>query len=257
MDLTGKVALVTGASRGIGRAVATALAGAGASVVISSRKQDALDAAAVAIEDAVPGAAVLGIAANAGDPEGAAACVEGTMRHFGAVDVLVNNAATNPQMGPIIDMELAAWDKTYQVNVRGAVVWCQLVWRAWMREHGGAIVNMVSVGGLQPVGDIGAYNSTKAALIHVTKHLARELAPGVRVNAIAPGLVRTDMASVLIERLSARGEIAAHFPLGRVGEPDDVANAALFLASDRASWITGHTLTVDGGQLISNAPSDL
>ena len=255
MDLTGKVALVTGASRGIGRAVATAFAGAGASVVISSRKQEALDEAALAIEGAVPGAAILGIAANAGDPEAAAACVEDTMERFGAVDVLVNNAATNPQMGPIIEMELAAWDKTYQVNVRGAVVWSQLVWRAWMREHGGAIVNMVSVGGLQPFGDIGAYNSTKAALIHVTKHLARELAPGVRVNAIAPGLVRTDMARVLIERLSPE-EIAARFPLGRIGEPDDVANAALFLASERASWITGHTLAVDGGQLISNAPAD-
>jgi NAD(P)-dependent dehydrogenase (short-subunit alcohol dehydrogenase family) len=243
IDLDGKVALVTGASRGIGKAIAGALAGSGASVMLSSRKIEALEAAAADI-----GGAVAVHAANAGEPDQIAGCVDATMERFGRIDVLVNNAATNPYMGRSIDIDLPRFDKTWQVNYRGPVVWCQAVWRASMAEHGGAIVNIASVGGLSVENHIGHYNVTKAALIHLTRTLAADLAPGVRVNAIAPGLVKTDMARALWE--PAEDAIAARMPLRRLGEPADIANAALFLVSDLGSWITGQTLVVDGGALL-------
>jgi NAD(P)-dependent dehydrogenase (short-subunit alcohol dehydrogenase family) len=244
--LDGKVALVTGASRGIGRAIAAAYAGAGASVMLSSRKQDALEAAAAEI-----GGDTAVFAANAGEPDQVAACVAATMDRFGAVDILVNNAATNPYMGRPIDIDLPRFDKTWQVNYRGPVVWCQEAWRAWMAERGGVILNVASVGGMSVEPAIGHYNVTKAALIHLTRTLAADLAPMVRVNAVAPGLVKTDMARALWE--PAEAAIAARMPLRRLGEPDDIANAALFLASDLASWITGHTLVVDGGGMLGSA----
>jgi NAD(P)-dependent dehydrogenase (short-subunit alcohol dehydrogenase family) len=244
--LDGKVALVTGASRGIGRAIAAAYAGAGASVMLSSRKQDALEAAAGEI-----GGDTAVFAANAGEPDQVAACVAATMDRFGAVDVLVNNAATNPYMGRPIDIDLPRFDKTWQVNYRGPVVWCQEAWRASMAERGGVILNVASVGGMSVEPAIGHYNVTKAALIHLTRTLAADLAPSVRVNAVAPGLVKTDMARALWE--PAEAAIAARMPLRRLGEPDDIAHAALFLASDLASWITGHTLVVDGGGMLGSA----
>jgi NAD(P)-dependent dehydrogenase (short-subunit alcohol dehydrogenase family) len=187
-------------------------------------------------------------AANAGEPDQAEACVNACLERFGAVDILVNNAATNPYMGAAIDIDLARYDKTYQVNLRGPFVWTQLAWRAWMKEHGGSVINIVSVGGMTHGGLIGIYDNTKAALIHLTGHLAAELAPGVRVNAIAPGLVKTDFARALWEPNEAA--VARTMPLQRLGEPEDIAGAAVFLASDAASWITGHTLVVDGGALV-------
>ena len=243
LSLDGKVALVTGASKGIGRAIATAMAGAGAQVMLSSRKQDALDEAAAGIDGETAT-----FAANAGEPDQIEACVAATVARFGSVDILVNNAATNPYMGPSIDIDLARYDKTWQVNLRGALVWAQSAWKASMQERGGAIVNIASVGGLSVEPTIGIYNTTKAALIHLTKTLAAELAPTVRVNAVAPGLVKTDMARALWEPNEAA--IAKRIPLQRLGEPSDIANAALFLASDAASWLTGHTLVVDGGALV-------
>jgi NAD(P)-dependent dehydrogenase (short-subunit alcohol dehydrogenase family) len=251
-ELTGKVALVTGASKGIGLAIARSLADAGAAVMLSSRKQAGLDEAAAAITEAVPGAMLSTFAANAGDPDQAAACVAATVERLGALDVLVNNAATNPSMGATIDTDLGAWDKTFQVNVRGAFVWSQLAWRAWMREHGGAIINLSSIGGLRGDAAIGVYNTTKAAIVHLTRILAVELGPGVRVNAIAPGLVKTDFARALWE--PAGDEVAAGLPLRRLGEPDDIAHAARFLAGPGAAWITGHTLVVDGGALAGATP---
>jgi NAD(P)-dependent dehydrogenase (short-subunit alcohol dehydrogenase family) len=245
LDLRGKTALVTGASKGIGFAIADAYAAAGANVMLSSRKQDALDEVAPTI--AGPGD-VATFAANAGEPEQAAACVAATIEHFGALDVLVNNAATNPHMGAVIDVDLPRYDKTFQVNVRGPLVWIQEAWRAGMRDHGGSIINIVSIGGLRHGSGIGVYNVTKAALVHLTKVLASELAPGVRVNAIAPGLVKTDFARALWE--PAEDAVAAMLPLHRLGEPDDIAGAALFLASDQSSWITGEILVVDGGALL-------
>ncbi len=242
--LDGQVALVTGASKGIGKAIAKTLAEAGAQVMLSSRKQDALEAAAADIdgETAV-------YAANAGNPEAAAACVQATMDTFGAVDILVNNAATNPYYGPAIDIDLSRYDKTFEVNLRGPLVWSQEAWKASMRERGGSIINLASIGGMTVSEVIGIYDTTKAALIHLTRILASDLSPGVRVNGIAPGLVKTDFAKALWE--PAEEQIARHTPLGRLGVPQDIANAALFLASDLSSWITGHTLVVDGGALIA------
>ena len=244
LSLAGRVALVTGASRGIGRAIAASFAEAGAQVMLSSRKQDALDEAAAGMTGEVAT-----FAANAGEPDQAEACVAATVERFGAVDILVNNAATNPYMGPTIEIDLPRYDKTWQVNLRGPLVWTQAAWNASMKERGGNVINVASVGGLSVETSIGIYNTTKAALIHLTKILAADLAPHVRVNAIAPGLVKTDMARALWE--PAEEQIARRMPLHRLGVPEDIANAALFLASDLSSWITGHTLVVDGGALVS------
>lgn len=244
IDLEGRVALVTGASKGIGRSIAAALAASGAKVMLSSRKQDALDEAAAGMDGEVAA-----FAANAGDPDEAEACVAATVERFGRVDVLVNNAATNPYMGPAIDIDLARYDKTFQVNLRGPLVWTQLAHRASMAEHGGSVINIASVGGLSVEPSIGIYNTTKAGIIYLTKTLAAELGPKVRVNAIAPGLVKTDFARALWE--AHEEALARRLPTKRLGEPEDVAGAALFLASDLSSWITGHTLVVDGGALVT------
>jgi len=244
ISLDGKVALVTGASKGIGRAVAAELAAAGARVMISSRKAEALEEAAASMDGEVAWHA-----ANAGEPEQAEACVQATVERFGGVDVLVNNAATNPYMGPTIDIDLSRYDKTWHVNTRGALVWTQLAWRLAMAEGGGSVVNVASIGGIAVEPSIGVYNATKAALIYLTRTLAAELGPGVRVNAVAPGLVKTDMARALWE--PAEEAIARTLPLKRLGEPADIAHAVLFLASDLASWITGHTLVIDGGALVA------
>lgn len=243
IDLSGKVALVTGASKGIGAAIAGRLAASGASVMLSSRKMEALEEAAAAIEGDT---AVH--AAHAGRPEEAQACVAATIERFGGLDILVNNAATNPYYGKVIDIDLPRFDKTIEVNLRGPLVWTQEAWRQAMSERGGVVLNISSVGAMSYSGPIGVYDMTKAALIHLTKHLASELGPGVRVNAIAPGLVKTDFARALWE---PAGEDAVRpWPLQRIGRPDDIANAAAYLCSDMASWVTGEVLTVDGGSLL-------
>src|SRR5438270_2095934 len=244
LRLDGKTALVTGASKGIGFAIAKAMAESGAKVMLSSRKQEQLEKAAAEIDGEVDV-----FAANAGEPEQAEACVDATVERFGALDVLVNNAATNPYFGRAIDIDLSRYDETFQVNVRGAFVWTQLAWRSWMEEHGGSVINIASVGGMKFGGLIGIYDTTKAALIHLTKHLAVELAPDVRVNAIAPGLVKTDFAKALYQ--SGEEAVAAMMPLKRLGIPDDIAPAAVYLASDAASWVTGHVMVLDGGFLVS------
>ena len=248
IDLTGRTALVTGASKGIGRAVAAAYAAAGADVMLTSRKQDALDEAAATMTGDGHGR-VATFAANAGDPDAARACVDATIAAFGRLDILVNNAATNPYAGPIIDVDLGRWDKTFAVNVRGPLVWIQAAYEATMRANGGSVINMSSIGGIRNSPFIGVYNVTKAALIHLTKGLAGELGPAVRVNAIAPGLVKTDFARALWEH--GGDEIAAALPMRRLGIPEDIAGAALFLASDLSAWLTGHTIVVDGGALVA------
>jgi NAD(P)-dependent dehydrogenase (short-subunit alcohol dehydrogenase family) len=249
LRLDGKTALITGASRGIGAAVALAFAESGASVMLSSRKADALAEASSTIERAAGERAgeVDWHVANAGDPEQAAACVAATVARFGRVDILVNNAATNPYYGPMIDLDTSRADKTVRVNQSGYLEWMQAVWRAGMSEHGGVMLNMASIGGLSVEAGIGWYNVTKAAVIHLTRQMAGEVGPRVRVNALAPGLVKTEFARALWE--AGEESIAGRLPLGRLGEAEDIAKAALFLCSDAASWITGQTLVVDGGAL--------
>jgi NAD(P)-dependent dehydrogenase (short-subunit alcohol dehydrogenase family) len=245
LRLDGKVALVTGGSRGIGRAVAGRLAEAGSRVMLSARKTEALEEAAGELSAA--GADVDVFPANAGDPEAAEACVQATLSRFGALDVLVNNAATNPHFGRTIDIDRPRAEKTVAVNLEGPLVWTQCAQRLAMAERGGAVVNVASIGGLAVEPGIGWYNVTKAALIHLTRQLAWELGPAIRVNAVAPGLVRTDFARALWER---SGEaVAKRLPLKRIGEPDDVARAVLFLVSEAASWMTGTTVVVDGGAM--------
>lgn len=242
--LDNKVALVTGASKGIGKAIAAAFADAGASVMISSRKRDALEAARADM-----GGDVEVFEANAGDLDAARECVAATVDRFGGIDILVNNAATNPYMGPTIDIDESRHDKTMDVNVKAPLFWSQFAWHASMKQRpGSSIINIASIGGLSVEPAIGNYNVTKAALIHLTRTLAKELAPTTRVNAIAPGLVKTDMARALWE--DNEEAVAGLIPLHRLGETSDIANAAVFLASDAASWVCGHTLVVDGGMLL-------
>lgn len=245
--LDGRVALITGASRGIGRAIAEEFARSGAQVVISSRKLDALNTTAEEIRSATGGTVDV-FAANAGDPEAAAACVAHTIERFGSIDILVNNAATNPYMGSMIDIDLPRLDKTYDVNLRGVFVWIQEAWKQHMAANGGNVINLSSIGGLSVETSIGHYNVTKAALLHLTRSLAKELSPGVRMNAICPGLVKTDMARALWE--GNEDALGTMIPLARLGEPADIANAALFLASDASSWMTGTMMVVDGGMLL-------
>lgn len=241
--LDGRVALITGGSRGIGLAIAQEMAASGARVMISSRKADVLEAAVATLDGDHAW-----FAANAGEPDDATACVAATVERFGAVDILVNNAATNPYMGKTIDIDRPRLDKTIAVNWSGPLMWTQLVWQASMRERGGNVLNIASIGGMSVETSIGAYNATKAALLHLTRTLAAELSPGVRVNAIAPGLVKTDMARALWEPNEAA--IAKMLPMHRLGEAADIARAAVFLCSDAASWITGTSLVVDGGALL-------
>jgi NAD(P)-dependent dehydrogenase (short-subunit alcohol dehydrogenase family) len=171
------------------------------------------------------------------------------VERFGSVDVLVNNAATNPYMGPLMGIDESRAAKTVQVNQWGVLNWTQEVWRASMKQRGGCVINVASVGGIGVETTIAYYNVTKAAVIHLTRQLAAELGPGVRVNALAPGLVRTDFARALWE--SHGDDVARNLPLRRLGEPEDIAGAAVFLASDTASWITGTTVVIDGGALVA------
>ena len=239
ISLKGKTALVTGASRGIGKAIAKTFVDAGAQVMLTSRKEDALRAVATEIkgETAV-------FAANTGDLEQGQACVEATIQRFGKIDILVNNAATNPYYGETLGVDSSRFDKTFQVNLKGPLFWSQAAWNASMRNNPGVILNIASVGGLRAEQGLGVYNLTKAAIIHLTSQLACELGP-TRVVGIAPGLVKTMFASVLVENFGDR--LAAALPTKRLGEPQDIANLALFLCSDLASWITGETYVIDGG----------
>ena len=243
--LTGQTAIVTGASRGIGLATARHLSEAGANVVLTSRRQEAVDAAAQEI-----GSSAVGFAAHAADEDAAHACLEFAIDRFGSLDILVNNAGTNPAYGPVIDQDRSRFSKTFEVNLWAPILWSSLAAKVWMSAHGGAIVNMASIGSFSVEANIGLYNATKAALVHLTKQLAFELSPSIRVNAIAPGVVRTRLAEALWRDHEQR--LTESLPLGRIGEPSDIAAAVVFLASDAASWITGETLVIDGGGLLGD-----
>ena len=246
LDLTGRTGIVTGASRGIGLAIAQRLADAGAHVVLTSRKQESADAAAAQV-----GGSAIGFAAHAVEEDAARRCIEATLERFGRVDILVNNAGTNPAFGPLIEQDHRRFAKIFDVNLWAPLLWTSLVVKAWMGEHGGCVVNTASVGGMHFAPNLGLYNATKAALIHVTKQLALELSPAVRVNAICPGVVRTRLAEALWKEHEQA--VSASTALGRIGEPVDVAGAVGFLVSNEASWITGETIVIDGGQLLGDA----
>jgi len=244
----GKVAIVTGGSRGIGRSIAGTLAAAGARVMITSRKADTCEAAVAELTEETGGDLAFE-AGNVGLAEDAERVVEASISTFGAVDILVNNAATNPYAGPVIDADIPRWEKTFQVNVTAPLVWTQLCWNSWMKEHGGDVINISSVGAFATSPILGTYDITKLALVQLTRQLAAEMAPGVRVNAVCPGLIKTDFARALWDE--GRGEqVAQAYPLKRLGEPEDIANAALYLASEASGWMTGQALVVDGGGLI-------
>ncbi|WP_217143597.1 SDR family oxidoreductase [Streptomyces sp. AC627_RSS907] len=243
--LSGKVALVTGASRGIGYGVAEALVARGDRVCITGRNEDALKEAV----DRLGSDRVIGVAGKAHDEAHQAVAVERTMEAFGRVDFLVNNAGTNPVFGPIADLDLNVARKVFETNVISALGFAQRTWHAWQKDNGGAIVNIASVAGLAPSPFIAAYGVSKAALINLTEQLAHEFAPKVRVNAIAPAVVKTKFAAALYE--GREEEAAAGYPLGRLGEPSDIGGAAAFLTSAQSDWVTGQTLVVDGGVFLN------
>jgi NAD(P)-dependent dehydrogenase (short-subunit alcohol dehydrogenase family) len=240
--LDGTVALVTGASRGIGLAIARRLVDEGARVCVTARKPEALADAVEALGG--PGHAI-GVAGKADDPEHQTRAVAETIAAFGRLDLLVNNAGVNPAPGPLLSVDLGAVRKTLEVNVLGTLCWVRAAHAAWMGEHGGAVVNVASVAGLAPSPGIAAYGVSKAALISLTEQLAIELAPAIRVNAVAPAVVKTFFAAALYD--GREEAVAKAYPLGRLGAPEDVAGAVAFLGSADAAWITGHTMVIDGG----------
>jgi 3-oxoacyl-[acyl-carrier protein] reductase len=240
--MAGQVAIVTGASRGIGLAIARRIVADGGRVVITARKEETLrEAAATLGGDEF----VLAVAGKADDVAHQDQTVAAAMDRFGRIDMLVNNTGINPVYGPLIDIDLTAARKIVEVNCLAAISWATRVFRACMHEHGGAIVNMSSVAGMRPAPGIGFYGASKAMLSHITAELALELAPQVRVNAVAPAVVRTDFATALFE--GREDEVIATYPLKRLGVPDDVAGVVSFLLSEDSAWVTGQTIVVDGG----------
>src|SRR5687767_9039906 len=246
--LDGRVAVVTGASKGIGEAIARALAEAGARVVVSSRKQEAVDEVAHAI--AAAGGEAIAVAANVGRLDEARALVDRAAAHFGGVDVVVNNAATNPVFGPVVDADEAVFDKIMAVNVKGPLEVARRAYPLMKARGGGSVVNVSSIGGVSPEPGLGLYSVSKSAGVMLTKVLAQEWGgDNIRANVISPGLVRTNFSQTLWGNERLLEHTLAQQPLKRIGVPDDVAGLALFLASDAAAYCTGGIYMVDGGYL--------
>ncbi|MEV6217920.1 SDR family oxidoreductase [Nocardia sp. NPDC051833] len=246
-DLLGRTALVTGASRGIGLATAAELLRRGANVLITARKPEPLEAAATELRALGHTGQVSALASNAGDADARAEAVARAVAEFGSLDILVNNTGINPVYGALMDADLGAVGKIFDVNVVASLGYVQQAYRAWMAEHGGAIVNVASVAGIRSSGVISAYGASKSALIRLTEELAWQLGPNIRVNAVAPGVVKTKFADALYSADEDRA--ASAYPLKRLGVPEDVARLIAFLVSDEAAWITGDCVRVDGGLL--------
>lgn len=238
--LNGRAALVTGGTRGIGLEVARQLADAGALVCVTARDGEDVRRAARELGG-------IGLAGSVADPAHPRAAVDLVLGEFGRLDVLVNNAATNQPYGPLMEVDPDAWREAFTVNVEAPLRLVREAWRGWLREHGGSVVNVCTEGAAHVGPNVGAYGTSKAALLHLTQQLAGELAPRVRVNSVSPGLVRTEMARFVWEK----GPV--ELPLGRIGEPEDIARAVVWLASDAAGWITGADLLVDGGTRVRAA----
>ena len=249
LRLDAKTVLITGGTRGIGRAIAEAAARVGADVGIVARKAPELEETHAALS--ALGARVVTVAGSVSDPDLPDLAVRAMIEQLGGCDIVVNNAAINPVFGPLMDVELSGVAKVFDANIMGPLRFARAAWHQYMSGNGGVVLNVVSVGGLRAGPSIGAYNVSKAGLIHLTRQLAQELAPGVRVNAIAPALVKTDMARALWEPNEAA--MARSHALGRLGVPDDIASGALFLISDASSWMTGEVLVVDGGAGVRTA----
>ena len=248
IQLENKVAIVTGASRGIGEAIARAFAANGAKVVLAARKLESLEAVAASI-----GPSARAVAAHTGKEADCVALVQAAVQAFGKVDVLVNNAATNPYFGPMLATEESAWDKTFEVNVKG-YFWLtrEVAKHCIARGAAGSIVNVASVAGLMASPGQGVYSMTKAAILSMTKTLAVELATSnVRVNAIAPGFVDTKFASAVLKNDVLLDEVMRMTPMKRYAQPEEIAGGAVYLASDSASYLTGHTLVIDGGMTVA------
>lgn len=246
VSVNGKVALVTGASRGIGQETALEFLRSGArGVVITARKQENVDQSKTEMVDAGGDPdRILALAARADEEDAANETALAAVDAFGSCDILVNNAGTNPAFGNLVEVDMGALDKTWGVNMRAPLLWVRAVHQAWMGKNGGSVVNVASVAGIRPSPFMGAYNVSKAGLIHLTRQLALELAPEIRVNAVAPAVVKTRLAGALLENEAVTASL---HPLGRVGEPADVSRLIVFLASDAAAWMTGAIVPIDGG----------
>jgi len=249
LDLTGKVAIITGASRGIGASIAHVYAAAGASVVLASRKQESLDSVATAIR--AEGGQALALAAHTGDNDAVQSLVQATIDTFGGVDILVNNAATNPHFGPILSAEESQWAKILDVNVVGYFRMAKATAMAMQKRGGGCIINMASIAGKRPQPGMGVYCVSKAAVLMLTEVLAAELAAvNIRVNAIAPGFVKTAFSRAIWQNPQLYADVMHTIPLRRMAEPDELGGIALYLAADASSFTTGATFLIDGGQYV-------
>jgi len=248
LRLDGKVAIVTGGTRGIGLAIATTFARAGAKVVVSSRRQEHVDAVVHAL--GAEGLTVVGITAHMGKASDCHELAARTVEHFDGIDIIVNNAATNPVFGPLQQSTDDAFEKIFGVNVKGPLELCRTAHSVMAQRGGGSIVNIASIGGVSPEAGLGLYSVSKSALISLTKVMAQEWgADGIRANAICPGLIKTKFSQALWQDAHIAEQILGHQPIRRIGEPDDVSGLALFLASDASSYCTGSIYMVDGGYL--------
>ncbi len=244
--LLDKVAIVTGASKGIGEAIARAFAGEGAKVVVSSRKQELVETVVEGIF--AEGGEALAIAAHMGEPDQVKALVEKTVEHWGRVDIAVNNAATNPHFGPLLTADEGQLEKILDVNLKGYFRLCKEVEPIMKEQGGGKIINLASIAGLRPALNMGVYSISKAGVIMLTQVLANELGyANIQVNALAPGLIRTKFSRALWDNPSLVEMVEARTPLGRLGEVEDVVGAAIFLASPASDYITGEVIVIDGG----------